>query len=287
MPCSMPGYIKDLKLSSLSIEAIKNSGCKILFSALPSDLAAKLEPELRKEGFYIFSNAGAMRREENVPILIPETNAESLQSIENQGFPGKGFVVTNANCSTTGLALALAPLRSFGIEEITVSTYQSISGAGYPGMSAMDIQGNLIPHISGEEEKMVYETCKILGIDPVILVSCVRVPVKFGHLETVWLKFTDTPSLADVKEAWKNFKADFVSHSTPKKPVIYIEDETQPQPAISFEGNPGGMTVYTGRLRKENGKIGFVLLVNNIIRGAAGGSVQNAELFIEKYGGSL
>lgn len=288
LPTPIPGSIKHLKIDSLDISKLKSTDVKIIFSALPAYTAKIIEPQLREQNFYIFSNASALRYEENVPILIPEINPEALELIENQGFPEKGFVVTNANCSTTGLVIALAPLTKFDIKEVFVSTYQSVSGAGYPGLPALDIVGNVLPYIKNEEEKMVKEVQKILQQKIALYPQCIRIPVLFGHLETVWLSLGKTAKKEDIINTWNTFKSE--SHVLPTLPetsIIYSDEADFPQPKMAFWGTPPGMQVFIGRLRESNGKIGFTLLVNNLVKGAAGGSIANAELFLKKYGGNL
>lgn len=285
LPVEVPESIKNKKIEEMDYSELERRGIKIIFSALPADIARTVEPELRKRKFFVFSNASAMRYEENVPILIPEANLESIDLIKKQGFPEEGFVITNANCSTTGLAIALAPLKKYGIKEVYISTYQSVSGAGYPGLSALDISGNVIPYIKNEEEKMIIELKKILNIETKIFVYCVRVPTLFGHLETVWLKFEKEVTEKNIIEAWKNFSLkDLKTPLLPEKPVVYDNKENFTQPKISFWGIPPGMQVFTGRLKKVDNRIGFTLLVNNIVKGAAGGSIENAEVFIKIYG---
>jgi len=287
LPGKIPENVGELELESIDkfLGEKKNTENKIVFSALPSDVAAEVEPELSSSGYFVFSNASAMRYREDVPILIPEANVDSISLIEKQGFPQAGFVVTNANCSTTGLAVALAPLRKFGIEQVFVSTYQSISGAGYPGIASLDILGNVLPYIEGEEKKIQVELKKILGVSAEVYPYCFRVPVDFGHLETIWVKFEKQVNESDIREAWEELSGEsFGIPTMPKKPIAYLEDSFNPQPRLAFAGDIPGMVVFTGRLRKENNMIGFVLLVNNIIKGAAGGSVQNAEVFVKKYG---
>ena len=284
VPQEIPKSMMELELNELDIDQMKEEGVEIVFSAMPADLAAEWEPKLREAGFYLFSNASAMRYERDVPILIPEANLHQLSWIEKQGYPEKGFVVTNANCSTTGLAVALAPLRKFGIKEVNVSTYQSVSGAGYPGLSAFDITDNVIPYIAGEEEKIVKELKKILEIDPTVLPFCVRVPVMFSHLEAVWLEFEQDVRPGDLLEAWQNYTlTDPALPSTPEQPVIYLEQVNFPQSKHAFYGEPKGMVVYTGRIKEMDGRIGFMLMVNNVVKGAAGGSIQNAEAFVQNY----
>lgn len=282
-PLSEPA--SKLKLENLDMDSLKKRGIRIIFSALPADVAKTLEPVLRENGFYVFSNAGALRNEKNVPILIPEVNPEALGYIKNQGFPDKGFVVTNANCSTTGLAVALAPLKKFGITEVFVSTYQSVSGAGYPGLAGLDIMGNTIPYIQGEEEKMIVELEKILELGAAVYPHCVRVPVLFGHLETVWLSFENPVEADDIRRAWAEFEFKNPGlPSLPRHPVVYCDEQRFPQTRMSFWGSPPGMQVFTGRLRKVRERVGFSLLVNNLVKGAAGGAVANAELFLDTYG---
>lgn len=284
LPLEMPNNIKDIKMEEFNFAAMKEAEVQIVFSALPANVAREAEPQLRANGFYVFSNAAAMRYDSNVPILIPETNLEQLDLIRNQGYPTTGFCVTNANCVTTGLAMALAPLRKFGINTIHINTYQSVSGAGYPGLSSLDITDNCIPYIGGEEEKIEKEIKKILSIDPEVYAFTVRVPVMFGHLETVWLECDEDVEIEDIEQAWSDFQIETDLPSTPAQPVVFSKEQAFPQSKYAFWGNPRGMVVYTGRLKKKNNKIGFTLMVNNIVKGAAGGSIQNAEAFVKRYG---
>lgn len=284
MPFEMPEVIKDMEVREFNFQKMKDEGVRIVFSALPASVAQEAEPQLRANGFYVFSNAAAMRYDQNVPILIPEANVDQLELIRNQGYPQTGFCVTNANCVTTGLAMALAPLKKYGIKAITINSYQSVSGAGYPGLSSFDITDNCIPYIGGEEEKIEKEVKKILSINPDVNAYTVRVPVMFGHLETVWLDLEQDVEVEDIIRDWDEFNVVPDLPSTPAKPIVYSSENTFPQPKYAFWGNPKGMVVYTGRIKKKNGKIGFCLLVNNIVKGAAGGSIQNAEAFVKNYG---
>ncbi len=284
LPQEIPEEILSLEIASFNIEEMREQGIQIVFSALPNHIAEKIEPQLIEAGFAVFSNASHYRYSEHVPILIPEANMDQLNWIEKQGYPEKGFIITNANCSTTGLAVAMAPLRKFGIKDVIVSTYQSVSGAGHPGLSALDITGNVVPFIGGEEEKMRKEFKKILSVDVDIHPFCVRVPVMFGHLETVWVEFEQDVELGDIIKAWAECSSG-VDHlpSTPAKPIIYEDQNDLPQIKMAFYGDPEGMVVYTGRLKRQGNRIGFSLLVNNVVKGAAGGSIQNAEAFVAKY----
>jgi aspartate-semialdehyde dehydrogenase len=285
LPYNLPEAIVDRTINAIDYDKLNDLGIKIVFSALPSDVAASVEPELRQRGFHVFTNAGAMRYENDVPILIPEVNCNAIDLIAKQGYPDNGFIIANANCSVSGLAIALAPLVKYGITEVFVSTYQSISGAGYPGLSAMDISGNVIPFIQNEESKIAIELQKILGVGINTFPFCVRVPTLIGHLETVWLKFKMSVTEDDIIDAWRSFRyAGTTTPSLPEKPVIYSEIEYFPQTKMCFQGTPPGMPVFTGRLKKQNCWFGFVLLVNNLVRGAAGGSIANSEVFLAKYG---
>jgi len=287
-PYQMPETVKNMRIENLDYFKLKELGIRIVFSALPSDVARTIEPDLRENGFLVFSNAGAMRDEVNVPILIPEINLCMMNLIKLQGFPGKGFIVANANCAATGIAVALAPLKKFGIRELYLSTYQSISGAGYPGLSALDISVNAIPYIKDEEEKISNELKKILVIDAEIYPHCVRIPTLFGHLETVWVKLEKSVKEDEIIEAWKTFGLKNVDlPSAPDAPIIYDRSDDFPQTKMSFFGTPPGMAVLVGRLSKKNDKIGFTILVNNLVRGAAGGSIENAEAFLDRYGDKI
>lgn len=278
IPVPFPESLENLPFSTVG--QLVDAPPSIVFSALPTEIAGKVKPELAKCGVAVFSNASAMRGKGNVPILIPEVNQDGLSLIDRQQWGNGGFIVTNANCATTGLATALAPLRKFGIRDVFVSTYQSVSGAGYPGIPYMDISGNVIPFIENEETKIQQELGVILHLDIPIFPFCVRVPVRFGHLETVWLDFEKTVSPHDIRESWAQFCSPAGCPSLPGTPVLYLSDPGQPRPVLSFTGSPPGMTVFTGGLKKQGNRIGFTLLVNNIVKGAAGGSIANAELFL-------
>jgi aspartate-semialdehyde dehydrogenase len=288
LPMERPTAIDDLRLTALSLETLKKSGIRIVFSALPTLLAQEIEPQLAAAGFCVFSNASALRYQRDVPILIPDVNPDHLHWIEKQGFPEKGFVITNANCSTTGLVTALAPFKPLGIEEIFVCTYQSVSGAGFPGLSHLQIAGNAIPYIAKEEEKMVSETRKILDIEALIQPTCVRIDTLWGHLEAVTLKLKETPSYEETLALWNREPPQLEKiPSLPRRPVVFCPGATAPQPSMSWWGDPPGMTVYTGRVRIRDGRLSFMLLCNNIAKGAAGGSVANAEAFMAAYGDRL
>ena len=290
LPSALDGGIADRTLEALDPAAMSERGIRLVFSGLPKPIAVDVEADLRERGFFVFSTAGAYRREEHVPILIPEVNADHLGWIEKQGYPERGFVITNANCTTTGLAMGLAPLRPLGIEHVTVSTYQALSGAGIGGLVKLDEMKGAIPNINGEEEKVGWESRKILDTDVAVSATCVRVPVDFGHLETVWVDFHEDPGVEAIRNAWESFAAPAEGlPSFPAQPLTYLDDEFAPRHEQAFDGDPAGMTVYLGRLerdRNRGNRYRFVLLVNNIVRGAAGGSVANAEWFARSYLGA-
>ncbi len=288
LPMEMPREISGLTLNALNLERLKSSGIRIVFSALPTALAREIEPKLADAGFFVFSNASAMRYQCDVPILIPDVNPDHLHWIKKQGFPDKGFIITNANCSTTGLVSALAPFKPFGIEEIFVCTYQSVSGAGLPGLSHLQIAGNAVPYIAKEEDKMIVETQKILGIDTMVQPTCVRIDTLWGHLEAVTIKLKETPDQGEIITLWSREPEHLKKiPSLPHRPVVYCSAADEPRPGMSWWGTPPGMTVYTGRLRIRENRVSFLLLCNNIAKGAAGGSIANAEAFLAAYGDQL
>ncbi|MBN2111417.1 MAG: aspartate-semialdehyde dehydrogenase [Methanosarcinaceae archaeon] len=264
----------------------KKVDADVVFSALPSAYAKTVEAEFAREGFAVASNASAFRMEEDVPLVIPEVNADHLGLIDVQqdrrGWDG--YIVTNPNCSTIIMVPTLKPLMQFGLESVQVATMQAISGAGYDGVASMAILDNVIPYIGGEEEKMETESLKLLGefdgsrivfADIDITASCNRVPVMDGHTESIWAKMADDPSPEQVKEAFLNFRPDLGDLPTePQKVIVVREEDDRPQPRLDRNmGN--GMSVSVGRIRKG---IRYTAMGHNTIRGAAGASVLNAEL---------
>ena len=291
----IPSYVKKLKIKVFDLKLFKEKGIRVVFSALPPDIAKSIEKTLAENGFAVFSNSRAFRLDESVPILIPEVNPEHIQLIEAQLKKRSGFIVTNPNCSTTGLAIALKPLTKFKIRKVIVSTYQALSGAGYPGIPSTDILSNVIPFIGGEEERIQVETKKILGefennkinnkkIE--IIPSCTRVPVKDGHLESVVVEFEDDVSLEDIKKEIRKLSSIGNLPTSPSKPLIIKSEDNRPQPILDvYAGQPErakGMSVTVGRFKKQKKQIRFFLLVHNTIRGAAGNSILNAEYAMKK-----
>lgn len=271
---------------------------RIVFSALPAEAASEIEASFAQAGAAVFSNAKNYRMSPDVPLVVPEVNPGHLDAITEQrkrrNWPG--FIVTNANCSATPLVMALKPLQeTFGLQKVLVTTMQAISGAGYPGLPSYDILENVIPFIGGEEEKLESETQKMLGdwrasegfVDAPVVVSahCTRVPTREGHLECVSVQFAREVGPEEILEAWESS----VDQSrrlnlpgSPKKALIYRHEPDRPQTRLDRDAGHG-MSVTLGRLRPcPILHYKFVLLGHNTIRGAAGGSVLNAELCVSK-----
>jgi len=267
-------------------------GPRLVFSALDAGVAGPLEQAFADAGHLVVSNARNHRMDPTVPLLVPEVNADHLALLRSQARRrgGKGAIVTNPNCSTVVLTMALAPLRPFGLRSCLVSTMQAVSGAGYPGVASLDILGNVIPFISGEEEKIETETRKILGsiagdavlMHPVaVSAHTSRVPVVDGHTETVAVALEKTTSVAELRAAFEGFAGApqrLSLPTAPERPILYMDEPNRPQPRFDA-GRGRGMTVSVGRLRPCP-VLGwkFVALGHNTVRGAAGAAVLNAEL---------
>jgi len=266
--------------------------CDLVISALDTGAAREIEPAFAAAGYPVFSNASAHRMRPDVPLLVPEVNADHLRLVERQPY-GAGFIVTNPNCSTVGLVLALKPLAdAFGLEAVQVTTMQATSGAGYPGVSSLDILGNVIPHIAGEEAKLESEPRKILGAlagdcitdDPVtISAQANRVPVLDGHLLSVSVRLSRPAGVDDVRAAFAEFVsplADLGLPSAPARPLALLAPPEVPQPR-RHAALGDGMVVHVGCVRPcPVLGVRFVALVHNTIRGAAGAAILNAELAI-------
>jgi aspartate-semialdehyde dehydrogenase len=264
-----------------------------MFSGLDSSVAGEIEAAFAKAGHIVVSNSRNYRLEPTVPLLIPEVNADHLKLLDCQSRScgWSGSIVTNPNCAAVVLAMALAPLRQFGLQTAMITTLQAISGAGYPGVASWDILGNVIPHIGGgEEEKLEIETKKILGsiaadhVDyhPVVVsATTTRVPVQNGHTGSIAVGLEHRPTSEAIVDAWNTFKGlpqELDLPSAPVHPVVYLSEINRPQPLLDVNRD-GGMTVTVGRLRPCP-LLGykFVALGHNTIRGAAGVAVLNAEL---------
>ena len=270
---------------------------KIIFAALDASIAKDLEPQFAASGCAVVSNSSALRMQSDVPLVIPEVNADHIRLIETQAWrrANGGFAVTNPNCSAIGLVLALAPLHQrFGLETVMAVTMQAVSGAGYPGVASLDILGNVIPYIAKEEEKMEEETQKLLGtlngagIVPApfaMSAQCNRVAVEDGHTESVSIRLKRKAQPEEIIAAWNDFRAEpqqLNLPSAPAQPVIYLNSVDRPQPRLDVDFG-GGMTTSVGRLRKCNVlDWKFTVLSHNTIRGAAGAALLNAELLKAK-----
>jgi aspartate-semialdehyde dehydrogenase len=289
----IPERVRQMQVSNAAPEGAP----RVVFAALDAAIARDLEPQFAAAGCAVISNSSAFRMDDNVPLVVPEVNADHIALIEKQCWRKQsgGYIVTNPNCSAIGLVVVLAPLhQKFGIASLFVTTMQAVSGAGYPGVASLDILGNVIPYIAKEEEKMEEETRKLLGtltgdrIEPArfsMTAHCNRVPVEDGHTESVSVKLNRPASADELITAFNEFR------STPQKlnlplapaqPVFYDAAPDRPQPRFDVDRGHG-MTVSVGRLR-ACGVLDykFTVLSHNTIRGAAGAALLNAELLKAK-----
>ncbi len=293
----LPKRIAEMTVQSNVPEGVVGELPAIIFAALDAEVARELEPKFAAAGCAVISNSSALRMVEDVPLVVPEVNADHLGMLEGQSWRGLGntggrggFVVTNPNCCAAGLVMALKPLEErFGIESLFVSTMQAVSGAGYPGVASLDILGNVVPFIRNEEEKLQEEVGKLLGrlelgrvkrLEAKVSAHCNRVAVEDGHTECVSVKLTAKANRDEVLRAWEEFRPLDGQHlpSAPEQPVEYVEGVDRPQPKLDrMRGR--GMAATVGRLRPcalLDWK--FVVLSHNVIRGAAGAAVLNAEV---------
>jgi aspartate-semialdehyde dehydrogenase len=289
LSADMPEAAGSLKVKDYGAEL----SSPVVFSALPGEVAEEIEQRMAREGRALFSNTSFHRMTPDVPLIIPEVNPEHAAAIkvqqQNRGW--SGFIVTNPNCSAIHLVLALKPLHdAFGIDALAVTTMQAVSGAGYPGVPSLDMIDNVVPFISTEEEKMTEETKKLLGgfdgafqpADLVMTAHCNRVPVRDGHTECVSIRFKEVATPAQAAEAMASFRGrpqELKLPSAPERPVVVRSERNRPQPNLDRDAEKG-MATTVGRVR-ECPLLGtkFVLLGHNTIRGAAGASILNAELF--------
>jgi aspartate-semialdehyde dehydrogenase len=280
-----PEKAGDIRVSPTDVPSLKD--VDLVFSALPADIAGGIETACAKAGLGVCSNASSHRMDPDVPLVVTEVNPDHLGLIDVQRDRGRdGFIVTNPNCSTIVMTLALAPIRDFRFTDIRVATMQAVSGAGFEGVPAMGIFDNIVPYIGQEEEKMETETMKIMGtldgggVRPApfrVSASCHRVPVLDGHTMAIWADIADP--VDKVREAFLNYSPSIPSLPTlPEKSVQFFSEPDRPQPRLDrMRGR--GMTVSVGRLREG---IRFIAMGHNTIRGAAGASVLNAELISTK-----
>ncbi len=284
------------KVRSMQVQApAPPLDCDLVFSSLPGDIARETEGSFAAAGYPVISNSSAFRMDEDVPLLIPEVNHQHLELLPRQRkqYTSGGFIVTNPNCSTIMLALALAPLHaSFGITATAATTLQALSGAGYPGVASLDILDNVLPYIGGEEEKIETETKKILGqcidarIQPAAMAvsaQCHRVNVADGHMAAVRVKLSRPAGVNELREAFASFKSlpqELGLYSAPPVPIVVREEVDRPQPKLDRDAG-NGMTITIGRLMPDTVlDYRFVVLSHNTIRGAAGAAILNAELLV-------
>jgi aspartate-semialdehyde dehydrogenase len=290
-PVTLPPPVGDMIVG----ECVSPLPARIVFSALDAEVAGPIEQEFAEAGAYVVTNTRTHRMEPDVPLLIPEANADHLSLIDRQhkqrGW--KGAILANPNCSTAALALALAPLhRAFEVERLFVSTMQAVSGAGYPGVASLDIVGNVIPHIGGEEEKIERESRKVLGalsdglVRPAefaVSAHTNRVPVVDGHMMTVSVGFTRRVAPEEAVAVLRRFRAPPCVAELPSSPTLPIEVDDRPdrpQPRLDLDRGRG-MAVTVGRIRAcPVLDIRMVVLGHNTVRGAAGQAVQIAELLV-------
>ena len=288
LTADIPAYARKIVVQ----ECKPDLDCRLVFSGLDSEIAGEIEVSFRKAGYAVSSNSRNHRMDDDVPLMIPEVNADHLGLVEKQKekYNG-GFIITNPNCSTIGMVLALAPIhKQFGITKIFVTTMQALSGAGFsPGVPSMGILDNVIPYIDGEEGKMETETLKLLGTlkgehivntDISVSAQCNRVGTSDGHLETVNVELGNEASVDEIKKAMRDFNPlkDLKLPSSPAHPIVVREEDNRPQPRLDrMEGD--GMSAVVGRVREDN-ILDFKMhiLSHNTIRGAAGCSILNAEL---------
>jgi aspartate-semialdehyde dehydrogenase len=294
LPYEMPDAVKDIKVYTCKPPL----NCDVVISSLPSDIALEAEAAFAAAGYPVISNSSSYRMHADVPLVVPEINPDHLDIIplqQRQRGYDTGYLVTNPNCTTIGLAMALAPLqRAFGLEAVMMTSMQAISGAGYPGVASMDIIDNVLPHIGGEEEKCEVEPQKILGrfaggklVPAPFLVSaqCNRVPVQDGHLESVRVKLQQQATVEQVAEAMATFTGlpqELKLPTAPARPVIVRSEKDRPQPRLDRDAE-GGMATVVGRISKDTiFDFKLTLISHNTIRGAAGAALLNAELLVTK-----
>lgn len=267
--------------------------CRVVFSGLDAAVAGPVEESFAQAGYIVLSNSKNHRLDEDVPLVIPEVNHDHLGliPIQRRNRNSNGFIVTNSNCTTMFLAMALGPMhKAFNIEKVFMVSMQAISGAGYPGVPSLDILGNVIPYIGGEEEKVEIETRKILGtfngkaveLAPfAVSAQCNRVPVEDGHTESVSVKFsrkTTAEEIAGLLRSFSGLPQQLQLPSAPERPFIVMDAPDRPQPRFDVNRSKG-MATLVGRIRPCTiFDFKFTLMGHNTVRGAAGASILNAEL---------
>lgn len=289
----IPDDVAELEVGATDPDAVPDD-VDLLFSSLPSGVAADVEPAFLEEGYVVSSNSSNDRMADDVPLTIPEINPDHLELIEVQrderGWDGA--LVKNPNCSTITMVPTLAALDAFGLETVHVSTLQAVSGAGYSGVTSMEIIDNAIPHIGGEEDKMETESRKLLGsFDGAevalhaadVSASCNRIPTLDGHLENVFAELAEDPSAGDVREAMRSFEGRGDLHSSPDQliQVFGPSEPDRPQPRLD-RTYAGGMGISAGGVATTADGVQYNCLAHNTVRGAAGASLLNGELLVEE-----
>ena len=285
----IPEAVENMEVSATEPDAIGD--VDLLFSSLPSGVGAEIEPALCKAGYVISSNSSNARLAEDVPLVIPEVNADhvGLLEVQRDERGWDGALLKNPNCSTITVVPTLAALADFGLSGVHVATLQAVSGAGYSGVSSMEIIDNVIPYIGGEEEKMEAETRRLLGTfdgaevdwhDAAVAASCNRVPTIDGHLENVWVECEEELSAPDATDAMAEYPS--LSLDGSPDPLIEVFDEPdRPQPRLDRMVGEG-MAIAAGGVRETPDGVQYNCLAHNTIRGAAGASLLNGELLLEE-----
>ncbi|GAA0299642.1 aspartate-semialdehyde dehydrogenase [Halarchaeum salinum] len=282
----IPEAVADVEVVETTPEAVPDD-VDLIFSSLPSSVAERVESDFCEAGYVVSSNSSNERGADDVPLVIPEINPDHLDLIEvqrdNRGWDGA--LVKNPNCSTITMVPTLATLDAFGLERVHVSTLQAVSGAGYSGVTSMEILDNVIPYIGGEEEKMETESRKLLGEfdgsqvqwhDVEVSASCNRVATLDGHLENVWAELSDDPTVAEIYAAFDDAATQDL-HSAPDPLIETFDEPDRPQPRLDrFLGN--GMAVAAGGVQETPAGVQYNTLAHNTLRGAAGASLLNGEL---------
>ncbi|MCW3996744.1 MAG: aspartate-semialdehyde dehydrogenase [Candidatus Bathyarchaeota archaeon] len=294
METELPKEIAEMPVANIDVVSCEKTGdFDLVFTSLPGDLAGPVEAEFASL-YPVFSKASAHRMEKDVPLIIPEVNADHVElvKVQQQRRGWKGFISTDPNCSTIQMAITLKPLMQFGLRQVVVTTMQALSGAGYPGVASLDIIDNVVPFISGEEEKMETEALKILGTfengaiknaDFKLSASCNRVNVKDGHLESIFVKLDQDPSIEQIEAAFEDFRGApqlLKLPSAPAQPIVVRHEKNRPQPRYDRDTGKG-QSVVVGRIRKDPiMTFKYMCLGHNTVRGAAGGGILSAELYV-------
>jgi aspartate-semialdehyde dehydrogenase len=286
----IPESVAELTVGETDPEAVPDD-VDLLFSSLPSSVGERVEPDFAEAGYVVSSNSSNQRMAPDVPLVIPEVNADHLAMLEVQrdSRGWDGALVKNPNCSTITMVPTLAALDEFGLSRVHVATLQAVSGAGYSGVTSMEIIDNAIPYIGGEKEKMENESRKLLGSfdgaelslhDAVVSASCNRIPTLDGHLENVWVETEEEVSVDEATEAMEGYES-LDLPSSPDPLIRVFEDPSRPQPRLDREREEG-MQICAGGLRESATGLQYNCLAHNTLRGAAGASVLNGELLAEQ-----